>query len=509
MTMTLNELLAPPNADMIRAKIIAKLQLGGLPTTDWESGSPERAFLEMYTIALLDLVAAAMPKIVGGGYIDYATGPWLTLNAKQRYNKDRLAATVARGSILLTNTLPSAQTLQPDTLWFRFPSGNLYRGPIAAGAVTLAGNGAVTIIVESEQVNHSRLTGPDDTAPIVSYNDPSNALITMITPLPGVIATNPAPGYSTPVQRGVGPGTILPSGIGLSSFQPHTFTIRIDFDGLANTAVYSYSVDGGPWVSGVGDVSNAGGTNVGWSLSDPFAFVDSSFLSGDTYTFSTPGTWISQAGVDEEIDEALRTRAKASWPSLATQQAIPGSPTLSFYDLLARQPIPPATTSPVTQTLVQEDDTINDQVNIYVAGNTGALPSSAIIALQAFFDSLNMITDKPLVLSPVPVVVTLGGLTIYVSAGYYDAAQAAIQRGVQNYIAAAGLNASASDFQIDHAEIVRIVKSTPGVVHMSDTTMTINGAVRSLALPTVAGQAQLPVFTQNLAASLGITWVRR
>lgn len=490
----------------IRAKLLAYLTVNGTPVTSWNDGDVERTLTEAEISALNDLVVSAIPSVVNGGFVDYATGDWLTLLAKQRFNLDRNLATFAQGTIRLSNSNGSPVPLTADSVWIKFPSGNLYNGPKGAGPFSIPAGGFLDVTFQSESPNHSVLTSPSDTAPLVSYNDASGALSTpaagsIVTSIAGVTATNPAPPYSSVSLIGVGTGTIVLSGTPSGS---HSITIRIDGNGQAGAVSYSYSLDGAAYVTGLtaATQTNIGGFGIGWTLTNGSGTP--SFVAGDLYNFSTPGNWITQQGIDQEADAALQSRCKNTFPATATLQAIPGSPTLGFYDLLARQPIAPATTSQVTQTVIQQDAVINNQVNIVVAGTAGILPGSVITALQGVFNKLNMLTDRPVVQSPSTLAIVLGGLTITVSANLLTQAQAALQAALQTYFNSVGINAASTGGKIKHGKIIQIIEGIAGVTDVSDTTMTINGAATSLVLPTVANTFQLPTWTQQVSSAF--TW---
>lgn len=497
-TITLAELLSAPTLDTIRSKALAKLQGRGLPTTDWSATGIERTMVEMLSLALQDLLANGMPTTVGGVFVDYALGDWLTFLSSQRYNNDRNDATYTQGAIVLANNTGSPIALNANELWFEFPSGNRYNGPVGTGPWSIPANSSLTITVQSESPNHSVALSSTDTAPLVNYVDASAVSITITTPIAGVSATNPAPNYSSVTQTGIGSGVVATSGVPDGS--SHNITVRIDSSGqVGGTLVYSYSLDGAAYVTNLtgSSQSNIGGFGIGFTLTNGAG--NPSFIAGTTYGFSTPGSWITQQGTDAEYDTALASRDKNRWPSLATQAAIPGSPTLGFYDLLVRQ-----SSTQITQTLVQTDGTVNNKINIYVAGQGGILPGSVISAAQSYLNAYNMLTDDPVVLSPDTLAIVLAGLTISVKQAYLASAQAALQAALQTYFSSLGINASATSGVIRHARIVQIIEDIAGIVDLTDTTMTINGSASSLTLPTVAGTAQLPQWSQAIATAA--TW---
>lgn len=499
MAITLQQLLTPQTLDSIRAKVLGKLQGRALPTTDWSPTGIERTIVEMVSEALQDLVVNGIPTVVGGGYVDYAVGDWLTFNSAERYSNTRNPATFTLGNILLTNSTGSNITVQPNQLWFKFPSGNNYNGPIGAGPWTVPASGTLSIPVQSESPNHSVLLSATDTAPLVSYVDASGVTIKMTTVVAGLSATNIAPPYSSVIQTGVGSGTVTPSGTPALS---HSVSIRVDVSGqVGGTLVYSYSVDGAAYVTGqtASTQTNMGGVT-GLNVTLANGSGTPSFIASTVYGYSCPGSWITTQGTDAEYDPALATRDKNRWPSLATLSAIPGSPTLGFYDLLAR-----LASTQVTQTLVQTDATINNKVNIYVAGQGGILPGSVLATINAFLGSLNMLTDFPLAQSPVGLTITIAGLTITVKQASLASAQASLQAALQTYFTSLGINASTTNGVIRHARIVQIIEDTFGVVDLTDTTMTINTVAGSLTLPTIVGQVQLPTWAQTVSSAF--TWV--
>lgn len=500
MKVTLAGLLGTQTLDSIRAKVLADLQAQGLPTTDWSATGIERAFVEMVSQALYDLVASGIPTAVGGGFVDYAAGDWLTFLSAERYGNTRNPATYTQGNILLANSTGSPIALTQGQCWFQFPSLNRYNGPIGTGPWSIPAGGTLSILVQSESPNHSVATGPNDITPLVNYIDSTGSAISVVTAPAGVTATNPypSPNFSSVSQVGIGSGTVTPGGAPSGS---HSVSVRVDVSGQVGGAlVYSYSIDGGSWTTGQTAAFQAPGGFFGINFTLSNGGGNPSFIAGTVYSFTTPGSWITQQGTDAEYDPALESRDKNRWPSLSTLAAIPGSPTLGFYDLLAR-----LASSQVTQTLIQNDATVNNQVNIYVAGQGGVLPSATAAAVQSYLTSLNMLTDSPVVKSPTALSITLGGLTITVKQASLASAQSALQTALATYFAGLGINASATNGVIRHARIIQIIEDIFGVVDLTDTTMTINGATTSLTLPTSAGLVQLPQWSQ--AVSSAFTWV--
>jgi uncharacterized phage protein gp47/JayE len=96
------------------------------PTTSWLPFSVPLSIIEAFAAAMATLYAVIM-KIARGGLIDYATGAWLTLLAKQVYNLDRNPAVQTQGVVLVSDpngvgpfTLASGAILFQTTLGLQF-----------------------------------------------------------------------------------------------------------------------------------------------------------------------------------------------------------------------------------------------------------------------------------------------------------------------------------------------------------------------------------------------------
>jgi uncharacterized phage protein gp47/JayE len=98
------------------------------------------------------------------------------------------------------------------------------------------------------------------------------------------------------------------------------------------------------------------------------------------------GAWISTTGVDEESDEALRTRCESRWPELGS-----GSPG-GTYDLWAR-----TASSAITRSRVTASGTVAGQVDVVVAGPSGPVGSGEVTAAQAYIEARAPLTSTPVV----------------------------------------------------------------------------------------------------------------
>ena len=74
----------------------------GLDTETWQEGDPTRTQFDI-TAEMLEIHERVAVEIARGGYLDLASGPWLTLLARYGFNVERRPATRATTTIRLTN----------------------------------------------------------------------------------------------------------------------------------------------------------------------------------------------------------------------------------------------------------------------------------------------------------------------------------------------------------------------------------------------------------------------
>jgi hypothetical protein len=470
MALTLAELLTAKTQTEIYSLLLGQLADEGFPVTAWQSGSVERTELMAFSSVLVDLVTNYLPTITGGGFLDYANTDWLRLLSSQQYENDYNQASFTIGTIHLAAASGSGP--------YAFNAGDL--------TITFGASGNRYICNESGTVPLSGSTDVSFTAenPGSSYADPSNSGdITLVTPLPGVTVTNPADDYSDVDHVGSGTGTLT---LGGSPVGSHQVLINIDSTGASGVAGWSYQLDGAPFVSAgtVSSVTDLGGDGIDITLVNGGS--GTSFVEGDTYLFSTPGSWITTQGGDDETNDALKTRDRNRWSSLSDIA------TEEYYELLARST--PSVGSQVTQVIVLPDADINNRLNITVAGPEGALPGGTVTAIQAYVSSRARITDNPVVQSPAGVDITLAA-TISVSFAQLSAAQDAAQTAMIDYVNSVGINGT-----IRISKIVELVMEITGIVDISGTT--INAVAANFTLGSMStfevGELVLP---------LSFTWV--
>lgn len=450
MATSLATLLTTQTQSQIFQIMLGVYQANGFPVQSWQPGGVERTRLMAFSAALADVSGNYIPAAAGGGFLDYANTAWLRLTAQELYNIIYNAAGFTQGTITATvasGSGPYSYTAGSLIAIFA-ASGNRY---LVQGSGTIAaGPGSTVLNFQAEFAG-------------AKYNDQSNSgALSLVTPLPGVTLTNPANPFSSVAHIGAGTGTVTPGG---SPTQPHQVIVQIAATSASAPVAWSYSLDGAPYVvHGAGNEPNLAGTGI--SITFANGASGTSFVIGDTYTFQNPGSWIAVQGNDDESNIALAQRCRNRWGSLSP------IPTNSLYQLMATST--PGVGGQVTQVITLPDSVVNNQVNIVVAGPAGVLPPATVAAIQNYINPRVPITDKPVVVSPTTLNVTLAG-TITVSASQLSAAQGAIQTAMTNYINAVGINGT-----IRISAIVELIMQVSGVVDVSG--VTINAGSANLVL---------------------------
>ncbi len=100
MTTSYATLTTPVTQAAYLAQILATLAAQGFPVTAWQPGNAGRTLAVADATALTDL-RAVIADVARGGYLDTATGDWLTLLAAGLFDLTRTPAVFAVGSVTL------------------------------------------------------------------------------------------------------------------------------------------------------------------------------------------------------------------------------------------------------------------------------------------------------------------------------------------------------------------------------------------------------------------------
>lgn len=384
------------------------------PVTDWESGGVGRTLVQGEAQTIADLAGAAIPKVAGGGFVDYASGDgapndWLSLTSEQLYDNERFLAATTVGQVRVS--LSAASSSQNITDGQLLISNSIGNGPNvlqyrSVGAFTINPGDTLSIPFQAE-------------SPGARYNAANGALTVLKTPLPGMTVVNSSPGTSavTPSMGATGGVTVTGSPAG-----NYNVVLRVLSTGALGTATGQVSLDGGsdfgaPFTlpgSGTYPLPQSdGSTPTGLTL-----HLTGSFTAADTYAFTSYATWITTAGRDVEANLALQTRDKSKWTTLGIGGALAAT-----YDYLARTT--PNGGSEVAKTASAPDGTVGGQVNVVVAGPTGPVSSGALAAISAYIAARVPLGTKGVV-SNASIYSLAVTATVYVVAAQLAAANAAI-----------------------------------------------------------------------------------
>lgn len=147
--LSLTSLLVKETKTAIYEKAIALATTLGVPTTAWEPGDPTRSLYHLAS-EILSTLEEVVAAFIAAGFLDYATGDWLTILAQQVFNVTRSEATYATTTVTLTNGGGGLYTINAGDLQFRnSATGKTYRnttgGTLASGPGTTL---SVTVVAD-------------------------------------------------------------------------------------------------------------------------------------------------------------------------------------------------------------------------------------------------------------------------------------------------------------------------------------------------------------------------
>src|ERR1700737_4153275 len=217
-------------------------------------------------------------------------------------------------------------------------------------------------------------------------------------------------------------------------------------------------------------------------------------LPGVTVNNPDPGsgTWITSQGADAETGAALMLRCQQRWPALGT------SATASTYDLWAKSAeVAASHSATITKTLVIVDPTTAGQVDIYLAGASGAVGGPAVTDAQNYINARVTLTATTLIQAATNVVLTLAGTVNYFAAKTtLGAVHAAVSPAMTNLFLSLGIgsDAGAVNVKVFYAELLAVVGAA------SETAVGAYPAIRNVASFTVnAATADIGLTTGQVA----------
>lgn len=351
----------------LRVLLLSLLQSEGFPAiTEW-AGEPtgtEMTFVSMICQAINQLAQSGAPldqqiaSAAAGRTLRWAKGPWLDLLAEQVYLINRGPTTHTTFSMtLVSDPNASTYTIQEGDVWIVGPTGNRYQ---STSGGQLDPGGELELAFKAEN-------------PGSSYaDDPSLVTLQMVTSLAGVSLRAGGGDFTIVTNSGGSTGSLHPARtVQYIPPTPHTFSLQIVVAGEAGSSTYALQIDDGLFIfKGLLNASNDLGDGTSVAAIDGVA---PSFLAGDVFVFSTPGTPNYIQGDDVESDESLVGRCQARWPSLS----------LNVLD--AKAILWTLTAYPSVNRVSVDADTVNPGRFIAtVADSHGPVDQTSIDTIEAF-----------------------------------------------------------------------------------------------------------------------------
>lgn len=179
-TLTLEQLLGTRTLQQVRDDISTAIynRATADPTvaeiTEWVSGGVLKTLFEIDAEAVYQL-EQLIPALAESGFVDLASGDWLTYLAKSQYDLDRAVSVFTLDTVRLTNSSASPYTITVNQLWFTTATGVRFNN--TQGGTLAANGGTLDVQVIGEN-------------PGASFNVPRGTITSMVTPLSGVTCTN-------------------------------------------------------------------------------------------------------------------------------------------------------------------------------------------------------------------------------------------------------------------------------------------------------------------------------
>jgi len=181
--LTLDELTTPLTRQQVEASIYSVLARLGVPTTSWKPGAVVRTMI-VGVSAVFAAYSELMALIARSGFLELSSGDWLTLVAQYVYGVERLDATFASGTVLVSNsTTGSFYGFEPgDLIVKNTVTGATYRN-IATFNLPANTTDLPVSVVASE--------------PGAASSAQANTVTSVVTALPGLSVDNDVAFFGT------------------------------------------------------------------------------------------------------------------------------------------------------------------------------------------------------------------------------------------------------------------------------------------------------------------------
>lgn len=145
--LSLASLLVQETKDAIYDRAIAIADLLGLPTSSWQAGDPTRSLYHVVSEILATLESVAV-GFISSGFLDYASGDWLTLLAEQQFNVERTEATYATTTVTLTNAGGGVYTLEAGDVTVKNSSTGATYHSTSGGTLVAGGTLDIDVVAD-------------------------------------------------------------------------------------------------------------------------------------------------------------------------------------------------------------------------------------------------------------------------------------------------------------------------------------------------------------------------
>lgn len=138
-----------------------------LPVSSWQAGDPTRSLYHLES-EILSSLESSVVGYIESGFLDYATGDWLKVVAKQGFNVDVPEATFATTDVVLTNDGGGLYEIEAGDLTLKCTiSGKTYKN--TTGGTLASGPGTtLTITVIAEEAGSDSSAGAEEIDDLVT-----------------------------------------------------------------------------------------------------------------------------------------------------------------------------------------------------------------------------------------------------------------------------------------------------------------------------------------------------
>ena len=117
----ISTLLTPLDTDTVFNEWMTALQAAGVPSNTWRVGGPMRTLMRIIAASIVAMWTVCI-AMISGGFLETASGNWLTFLAYYVYGVIRVAATQAQGTITLVNAAGGVFDADPGKLILQNPT---------------------------------------------------------------------------------------------------------------------------------------------------------------------------------------------------------------------------------------------------------------------------------------------------------------------------------------------------------------------------------------------------